>query len=203
MDHLQFPSNEEIGAAFAQGEEQVLALFHHTVGELATRIQALESLVSIRSQALPRDIKITGEDLSGSAKLPGQDVKIASQMGEGRMKIHQGDVFWILLESPGGFEASYSHPHVVIQDNIFNHSRIHTVVVCALTSNKKRASLPGNVSLEWGEANLPMPSVVEVSKITTVDKTQLGDYIGSLSQERIDQILAGIRFLQKLAEPRD
>ncbi len=92
-------------------------------------------------------------------------------------------------------QSEIRHPHVVIQDNIFNHSRIHTVIVCALTSNLKRATLPGHVLLEVNEANLPRQSVVEISKVSTVDKVQLGDYIGSLSDQRIHQILAGMRFL--------
>jgi mRNA interferase MazF len=100
-------------------------------------------------------------------------------------------------------EAGIPHPYVVIQDNVFNHSRIHTVVACVLTSNIKRISMPGNVLLEAGEANLLRQSVVEVSKITTVDKTQLGEYIGSLDERRIQQILAGIRFLQTSFLPAD
>jgi mRNA interferase MazF len=54
---------------------------------------------------------------------------------------------------------------VVIQNNIFNRSRINTVVVCALTSNLHRANAPGNVPLEPSEANLPKQSVVVVSQI--------------------------------------
>ena len=54
---------------------------------------------------------------------------------------------------------------------------------------------------EPGEANLPKYSVVEVSKLSTVDKAQLGEFIGSLTGPRIDQILAGIQFLQRLTEP--
>jgi mRNA interferase MazF len=38
---------------------------------------------------------------------------------------------------------------------------------------------------------------VEVSKVTSVEKAQLGDYIGSLTEQRINQILAGMRFLQR------
>ena len=64
----------------------------------------------------------------------------------------------------------------------------------------KRAGAPGNVLLEQGEGNLPKQSVVMVSQIFTVDKSQLGEYIGSLSRNRIDQILAGI---QLLLEPRN
>lgn len=116
------------------------------------------------------------------------------------MVINQGDIYWVPLEEPDGTEPGYIHPHVVIQDNVLNRSRIHTVVVCALTSNLKRAKAPGNVLLEAGEANLPKHSVVVVSQVSTVDKAQLGEYIGSLSQPRIDQILAGMRFLQVLTE---
>jgi mRNA interferase MazF len=115
------------------------------------------------------------------------------------MAINQGDIYWVVLEYPSALELVVPHPYVVIQDNIFNHSRIDTVVACALTSNLQRVSLPGNVLLEGGEANLPRPSVVEVSKVSTVNKTQLGDYIGTLSERRIDQILAGMRFIMHIA----
>ena len=116
------------------------------------------------------------------------------------MVIKQGDIYWIELEEPSGSEPGYAHPHVVIQNNVFNQSRINTVIVCALTSNMKLANAPGNVLLEAGEANLPKQSVVIVSQIFTVDKTQLREYIGSLAKRRINQILAGI---QLLTEPRD
>jgi mRNA interferase MazF len=98
------------------------------------------------------------------------------------MVIDQGDIFWIELGDPLGSEPAYRHPHVVIQNNLFNnlfnHSRINTVVVCALTSNLQRASVPGNILLKPKEANLPKQSVVNVSQIFTVDKTQyrLGAY---------------------------
>jgi mRNA interferase MazF len=68
--------------------------------------------------------------------------------------------------------------------------------VCALTSNLKQANAPGNVLLDAGEADLPQQSVVVVSKVSTVDKKQLGEYIGTLSERRVKQILAGMRFLQ-------
>jgi mRNA interferase MazF len=112
------------------------------------------------------------------------------------MIINQGDIYWVPIDEQSGSEPGYIHPHVVIQDNVFNRSRVNTVVVCALTTNLKRAKAPGNVLLEIGEANLPKQSVVVVSQVSTVDKTQLGEYIGSLAEERISQILAGMRFLQ-------
>lgn len=125
-----------------------------------------------------------------------QDATPATQIGDGRLAINQGDIYWVRLQALSESEPGIPHPHIVIQDNLFNHSRIDTVVACALTSNMTRASIPGNVLLEAGEANLPKQSVVEVSKVSTVDKTQLEEYIGSLTEQRINQILAGMRFLQ-------
>jgi mRNA interferase MazF len=112
------------------------------------------------------------------------------------MQIHRGDVFWIAPDDSRGPAPSYAHPHVVVQDDVFNHSRITTVVVCALTSNLHRASEPGNVLLDVGEANLPEHSVVVVSQISSVDKARLGERIGTLSDARVEQILAGLRFQQ-------
>lgn len=111
------------------------------------------------------------------------------------MVINQGDIFWVDLEEPLGSEPGYRHPHVVIQNNVFNRSRISTVVVCTLTSNLKRASAPGNVMLDVGEADLPKQSVVNVSQIFTVDKRQLGEKIGTLSPERVRQILDGVKLV--------
>jgi len=116
------------------------------------------------------------------------------------MVIKQGDVFWVDLSEPSGSEPGYRHPHVVIQNNVFNRSRINTVVVCALTSNLKRAQAPGNVMLEKREANLPKQSVVNVSQIFTVDKRDLDEKIGTLSRRRVRQILDGVRLV---IEPRD
>jgi mRNA interferase MazF len=120
--------------------------------------------------------------------------------GGGRRVINQGEIYWVPLEEPSGLEPGYTHPHVVIQDNVINRSRINTLVVCALTSNLKRAKEPGNVLLEVGEANLPKQSVAVVSQVSTVDKTQLGEFIGVLTEPRINQILAGMQFLQLFTE---
>ncbi len=50
MEPFQLPSDEEIGAAYDQGKEAVVVLFHRTVGQLAARVQALEDRVSKNSR---------------------------------------------------------------------------------------------------------------------------------------------------------
>ncbi|MBX3264755.1 MAG: type II toxin-antitoxin system PemK/MazF family toxin [Labilithrix sp.] len=111
-------------------------------------------------------------------------------------RIHRGDLFWIAPDDAGDAVATYAHPHVVVQDDLFNHSRVTSVIVCALTSNLRRATEPGNVLLDAGEGDLPKQSVVVVSQISAVAKARLGRRIGSLSSARVDQILAGLRFQQ-------
>lgn len=115
--------------------------------------------------------------------------------------IRQGDIYWIEFEEPEGSEPGYKHPHVIVQNNLFNHSRINTVLVCPLTSNLKRGDSPGNVLLSKREANLPKSSIVNVSQVFTVNKSQLGDYVGTLSPERMRQVLDGIQLLLEPREP--
>lgn len=117
------------------------------------------------------------------------------------MNIRQGDIFWVDLGDPAGSAPGYRrHPYVVVQNNVFNESRLNTVVLCVVTSNLKRAGAPGNVLLSKGEGNLPKESVVNITQLITVDKSDLAEKIGSLSRDRTDEVLAGIKLL---LEPMD
>ena len=60
--------------------------------------------------------------------------------------------------------------------------------------------LLANVSLKKGEADLPKKSVVNISQIFTVNKSDLSEKIGTLSKQRIAQILEGIRLLTEQKE---
>lgn len=116
------------------------------------------------------------------------------------MDINQGDVYWIDLDDPGGSEPGYRRPFVVVQNNLFNRSRLNTVVVCVVTGSLQRAKSPGNVLLEAGEGGLPKPSVVNVTQLFTVDKAMLADYCGALSPVRVAQVVSGLELLLRPAE---
>ncbi|MBE0699750.1 MAG: type II toxin-antitoxin system PemK/MazF family toxin [Anaerolineaceae bacterium] len=116
------------------------------------------------------------------------------------MEIKQGDIFWIEQDEPKGSEPGYRRPFVVVQNNLFNQSRISTVVVCALTTNLQRAKSPGNVLLAPGEGGLSKSSVVNVSQLSTVDKHFLEEYCGALSSQKVEQIISGINLLLQPAE---
>jgi mRNA interferase MazF len=111
------------------------------------------------------------------------------------MVIAQGDVFWLDTGAPRGSGPGFRRPYVVVQNDVFNASRIQTTVLCAVTSNLARAKAPGNLLLRKGEANLPCPSVVNVSQIVTVDKSVLMERTGTLSRQRVFEIVAGLRLV--------
>ena len=62
-----------------------------------------------------------------------------------------------------------------------------------------RAKAPGNVILKKGEGSLSKDCVANISQLITVDKDDLVDKIGTLSPDRMREIVDGIRLL---IEPR-
>jgi mRNA interferase MazF len=109
--------------------------------------------------------------------------------------IRQGDIYWVGVGPPVASEPAYRHPHVVVQSDVYNRSQLRTVIVCALTSNLRRAEVPGNVLLAAGEANLPRASVVSVTQVFTVDRSELVESIGRLSRRRVREIVEGIQLV--------
>lgn len=122
--------------------------------------------------------------------------------GARRAPITQGQIYWIEADALRPSVPGASHPHLVVQDDLFNRSRIPSLVVCGLSSQLRRAGEAGNVLLEPGEGGLPRRSVVIVSQICVVDRDALGPLVGCLSAERVAQVLAGLRFQQRCAGSR-
>ena len=105
------------------------------------------------------------------------------------MIVHEGDVYWLHHEALDD-QPRIAHPQVVVE------VEGDTVTVCALTTNMRKVSMPGNVLLDVGEGGLSKRSIVEVSKVAAVPVARLGEYVGAVSEERVAQIRAGIRFVE-------
>ncbi|KAA1422815.1 type II toxin-antitoxin system PemK/MazF family toxin [Mumia zhuanghuii] len=109
--------------------------------------------------------------------------------------LHRGDVHWIDFGAPHGSAPALRRPALIVQSDGFNASRIATVVVAALTSNLRLASMPGNVFVSRGMTGLPKDSVVNVSQIATIDKSDVADRAGSLTPALLADVDDGIRLL--------
>jgi len=117
--------------------------------------------------------------------------------------IWQGQLYWFDFGEPRGSEPGYHRPVVVVSNDVVNASAIRTVVVCAVTSNLRLASARWNVLLNAGEANLPRPSVVNASQVSTLNKADLPPdaSIGQVSDRRIDEIVANIALSMQRRRP--
>jgi mRNA interferase MazF len=111
------------------------------------------------------------------------------------MVIRQGDLYWLSRPGSQGAEQSGLRPYMVVQSDAYNSSKIKTVVVCALTANLLRARLPGNVLLNAGEADLSRSCVVNVTQLYSMDRGRFGERIGTLSRDRVREVLEGIRLV--------
>jgi len=102
-------------------------------------------------------------------------------------------VWWVDFGAPVGSEPAKRRPAVVVSDDGFNRSRIHTVTVVAVTSNLRLGRLPGNVLLDRGAGGLDRPSVVNVTQIATIDRQRLVGQAGELTRRQTDQVDEGLR----------
>ena len=76
----------------------------------------------------------------------------------------------------------------MISPDVFNE--YGTVIALAVTSQRKRASLPLAVKLE--SVQLPKPSWVKISQIRTLSTERLGKRLGRISPEELQEIVEGL-----------
>jgi mRNA interferase MazF len=110
-------------------------------------------------------------------------------------EVQQGEIYWLDFGAAEGSTPSGRRPCVVVQSDLFNQTRLATTLVCVITSNAARAEAPGNVAIRSGEGNLRRASVVNVSQIATVDKSDLVEYVGKLPARTMDAIHEGLQLL--------
>ncbi|HSS52132.1 MAG TPA: type II toxin-antitoxin system PemK/MazF family toxin [Thermoanaerobaculia bacterium] len=108
------------------------------------------------------------------------------------MVIRQGEVWWADLPEPVGSEPGFRRPVVVVQGDRFNRSSIATALCVPLTSNVRLADSPGNLLLPSRSTGLPRDSVANVSLVLAVNKRQLVECVGQVSQRELDLIFGGI-----------
>ncbi len=114
------------------------------------------------------------------------------------MVIERGQIWWADLPEPHGSSPGYEHPLVVNQSDYFNQTKLNTIIGALITSNLDLAEMPGNVLIKKNQTELPKDSVVNVTQIVTVDKSELLEYVGTLSERKMEQIENGLRLVLSL-----
>lgn len=87
---------------------------------------------------------------------------------------------------------------LVVSADRFNRSAIDTVLGVAITSNLALAAAPGSVRLPKGAAGLSKESVVNVSQLVTLGRSQLVERIGRVTDVQLSKVDTGLRLVLEL-----
>lgn len=109
--------------------------------------------------------------------------------------MQRGEVWWANLPEATASGPAFRRPVLLVQADSFTRSRIATVIVAVITSNLRLAAAPGNVLLRARESGLPKDSVINVSQIITLDKTDLDEQVGQLSPTTLADVDQGLRLV--------
>lgn len=107
--------------------------------------------------------------------------------------IQRGSIYWADLGDVAGSKPARRRPVLVIQSTPFNNSRLRTTVAAVITSSTRLAAMPGNVFLPAASVGLPRDSVVNVTAVITLDKTDLGSQAGQLPAALMAEVDRGLR----------
>ena len=115
------------------------------------------------------------------------------------MVISRGRVYWADLGEPQGSRPAKRRPVLIIQADPYNTSRLRTTLAAVITSNTSLATMPGNVFVPAAASGLPRDSVVNVTALVTLNKTDLQSEAGELPASLMDDVDRGLRRVLGLA----
>ena len=102
----------------------------------------------------------------------------------------QGDIVWVELPANKGRAQSGRRPAVILQDTSLS---LPTVVVAPLSSQLAALRFPATVLLEPDAANgLRVSSVALVFQVRAVDASYLGHRLGTISMNKLKELLAAL-----------
>ncbi len=105
----------------------------------------------------------------------------------------RGGICWADLGETRGSRPAKRRPVLIIQSNPFNTSRLNTIIAAVITSNTALATMPGNVFLPAAVSGLPKDSVVNVTALVTLNKTDLDEPVGQLPGSLMNDVNRGLR----------
>lgn len=100
---------------------------------------------------------------------------------------YRGQIFWYNFESKqqSSVQGGGNHPCIVISNNMAcKHSPV--ILISPITS-KVKTHLPTHVNI-GEESGLLKDSIILLEQVQTIDKKNLGDYIGSVPRNKIYEI---------------
>ena len=103
------------------------------------------------------------------------------------MTVHKNVVYYADLSPVVGSEQGGTRPVLVIQNDVGNKVS-PTIIIAAITSKKKKVTMPTHVFIKLEEGKLPKNSMVMLEQIRTIDKDRLKNYVGTIDKQSADAI---------------
>jgi len=107
----------------------------------------------------------------------------------------RGELWWADFGLPFGSEPGYKRPVLIIQNDVFNNSKINTTIVIPLTTNLLLAEAPGNMIITGSESKLKKDSVIIISQIEAIDRQRLIKKITAVDGAIIKKVEDSIMFV--------
>ena len=112
--------------------------------------------------------------------------------------MNRGEIWWADLAEPRGSEPGSRRPVLIVQNDLLNRSRLHTVLVAPLTTNMDRAKASGNGALRARESGLARDSVVLTCQVLTLDRDFLTECVGRIPRRLTPPVDAGLMLVLDL-----
>jgi mRNA interferase MazF len=107
--------------------------------------------------------------------------------------VTRGEIYWADLGEAHGSRPAKHRPVVIVQSDTYNMSRLATVLAAVMTSNTALAAMRGNVFCAAAATGLPKDSVVTVTAIVTLNKSDLASPAGRIPGHLMDDVDRGLR----------
>ena len=107
--------------------------------------------------------------------------------------MRRSDIYWADLGPASGSRPAKRRPVLIIQSDPYNDSRLATVLTAVITSNTALATMPGSVFLPASTTGLPRDSVVNVTALVTLNKSDLAERAGHVPPGLMHNIDQGLR----------
>jgi mRNA interferase MazF len=114
--------------------------------------------------------------------------------------MNRGDIFLANLNPSRGSEQAGIRPVVLVQRNTIGRFT-RTVVVIPLTSNLRRAQIPGTVMIPAGQGGLTQDSVALCHQVVVLDNDRFIRKVGELPKPYLETLRQALIYTLALENP--
>lgn len=106
-------------------------------------------------------------------------------------EIFRGQIYFCNLRTDG-YVTSGSRPVLILQNNKGNRTS-NTTIVAPITSRLNKRRYPSHVEVAPMDSGLYCTSVIKCEQLITINKSDIGKYVGEVKEEIMQEVAAAIR----------